>query len=199
MIRPCKQQEFDAIWNIITDASAAYKGIIPADCWGVPYMTREKLRHEIEDGVVFWGFEQDGALQGVMGVQDVLDVTLIRHAYVRTSKRRSGIGGRLLRHLEALTRRPVLVGTWADASWAIHFYEKHGFRLIPAMEKDQLLYRYWNVPARQVETSVVLLRGEIPNRGSTPVYASTPPRSHGEVSLVQCKKGRRFRNGARGS
>ena len=112
MIRPRKQQEFDEIWNIINDGSAAYRGIIPADCCGVPYMTREKLRNEIEDGVVFWGFEQDGELQGVMGVQDVLDVTLIRHAYVRTSKRRSGIGGMLLRHLEALTRRPVLVGTW---------------------------------------------------------------------------------------
>ena len=126
-------------------------------------MTREKLLHEIEDGVAFWGLEQDGALQAVMGVQDVHDVTLIRHAYVRTSKRRCGFGGMLLRHLQTLTRRRVLIGTWADASWAIHFYEKHGYRLAPAREKDQLLRRYWKVPARQIETSIVLFRGEIPD------------------------------------
>lgn len=162
MIRPCNQQEFDEILTIINDGASAYRGIIPADRWSDPYMTHEELRHEIEDGVVFWAIEQDDALQGVMGVQDVLDVTLIRHAYVRTSKRRCGFGGRLLRHLQTLTKRPVLIGTWADASWAIHFYEKHGFRLAPAEEKDRLLHRYWKVPARQIETSVVLLRGEIP-------------------------------------
>jgi GNAT superfamily N-acetyltransferase len=123
---------------------------------------REKLLHEINDGVAFWGIEQDGALQAVMGVQDVLDVTLIRHAYVRTSQRRRGFGGMLLRHLLTLTKRRVLIGTWADASWAIQFYKKHGFRLAPAREKDQLLRKYWKVPARQIETSVVLFRGEIP-------------------------------------
>ena len=119
-------------------------------------MTREKLRHEIQDGVVFWGVEEDGSLQAVMGVQNVFEVTLIRHAYVRTSKRRRGFGGRLLRHLQALTKRRILIGTWADASWAIHFYEKYGFRLAPAGTKDELLHRYWKIPARQVETSVVL-------------------------------------------
>ena len=123
-------------------------------------MTHEKLRHEIQDGVVFWGADEDGSLQAVMGVQDVLDVTLIRHAYVRTSKRRSGLGDRLLRHLQALTKRRVLIGTWADATWAIDFYEKNGFRLVPAGEKDQLLLKYWKIPARQVETSVVLSSGE---------------------------------------
>ena len=119
-------------------------------------MTREKLRHEMQDGVTFWGVEKDGSLQAVMGIQDVLDVTLIRHAYVRTSKRRHGLGGELLRNLQALTKRRVLIGTWADATWAIRFYEKHGFRLVPADEKDQLLQRYWRIPARQTETSVVL-------------------------------------------
>jgi GNAT superfamily N-acetyltransferase len=158
MIRPCNQQDVEEIWAIINDGAEAYRGIIPADRWSAPYMTREKLHSEIEDGVVFWGYEQDGALQGVMGVQDVLDVTLIRHAYVRTSKRRCGFGGMLLRHLETHTKRPVLIGTWADAGWAIHFYEKHGFRLAPAEATEQLLRRYWKVPKRQIETSVVLLR-----------------------------------------
>jgi GNAT superfamily N-acetyltransferase len=163
MIRPCNQQDIEEIWAIVNDGAQAYRGIIPADRWNEPYMTREKLLHEIEDGVAFWALEQDGALQAVMGVQDVHDVTLIRHAYVRTSKRRCGFGGMLLRHLQTLTRRRVLIGTWADASWAIHFYEKHGYRLAPAREKDQLLRRYWKVPARQIETSIVLFRGEIPD------------------------------------
>jgi GNAT superfamily N-acetyltransferase len=156
MIRPCNQVDVEAIWAIINDGAEAYRGIIPADCWNDPYMTREELDLEIEDGVNFWGFEEGDALQGVMGLQDVLDVTLIRHAYVRTSKRRFGIGGMLLRRLQTLTTRPVLIGTWADASWAIHFYEKHDFRLVPVGEKDRLLRKYWNVPARQIETSVVL-------------------------------------------
>ena len=124
-------------------------------------MTREKLRREIQDDVVFWGADEDGSLQAVLGVQDVLDVTLVRHAYVRTSKRRSGLGAELLRRLQSLTKRRVLVGTWADASWAIQFYEKHGFRLVPASEKDRLLQRYWKLPARQAETSVVLTSGSL--------------------------------------
>jgi GNAT superfamily N-acetyltransferase len=167
MIRLCAQDDFDEIWTVINDGASAYRGIIPADRWSDPYMTREKLRHEIEAGVTFWGFEQEGALQGVMGVQDVLDVTLIRHAYVRTSKRRCGFGGKLLCHLQTLTNRPVLIGTWADASWAIHFYEKHGFTLAPAAKKDQLLHRYWNVPARQIKTSVVLCHFGVTGAGWT--------------------------------
>jgi GNAT superfamily N-acetyltransferase len=160
MIRPCNQEDFDEIWSIINDGASAYRGIIPADRWSEPYMTQEKLRHEMHDGVLFWGAEEDGSLQAVMGLQDVLDVTLIRHAYVRTSKRRLGLGSRLLGHLQALTQQRVLIGTWADAGWAIRFYEKHGFRLVPAVEKDQLLQKYWKIPERQVETSVVLSSGE---------------------------------------
>lgn len=159
MIRPCEQTDFEAIWTIINDGAEAYRGVIPADRWHEPYMTRDKLGSEIEAGVAFWGVENEGTLQGIMGVQDV---TLIRHAYVRTSERRSGVGGKLLSHLQALTNRPVLIGTWADASWAIRFYEKHGFKPVPADQKDKLLQRYWNVPARQIETSTVLFRGELP-------------------------------------
>jgi GNAT superfamily N-acetyltransferase len=162
MIRLCNRQDFEAIWTIINDGAEAYRGVIPADRWHEPYMTRDKLRSEIEAGVTFWGVEDKGMLQGVMGIQDVQDVTLIRHAYVRTSERRSGIGGKLLSHLQTLTIRPVLIGTWADASWAIRFYEKHGFKPVPADQKDRLLQRYWNVPVRQIETSIVLFRGELP-------------------------------------
>ncbi len=164
MIRPCDENDFDEVGTVINDGASAYRGIIPSDRWSEPYMTREKLRHEMQDGVVFWGAGDDSSLQAVMGIQDVLDVTLIRHAYVRTSQRRQGLGGELLRHLQALTKRRVLIGTWADATWAIHFYEKHGFRLVPTEEKDQLLQRYWKIPARQVETSVVLSSEEASTR-----------------------------------
>ena len=119
-------------------------------------MPREELADEIAAGVEFWGAEQEGQLVGVMGIQHVEDVTLIRHAYVRTAYRRQGIGSRLLRHLLGQTDRPVLVGTWADATWAIRFYERHGFRLVTPQEKDRLLRRYWTVPERQMEASVVL-------------------------------------------
>jgi N-acetylglutamate synthase-like GNAT family acetyltransferase len=156
MIRECAASDFEQIFQIINDGAQAYKGVIPADRWTEPYMSREKLRHEIDDGVVFWGHEDDGALAGVMGLQDVQDVTLIRHAYVRTASRNQGIGGRLLSHLRTITSRPVLIGTWADAAWAIGFYEKHGFRVVDADEKNRLLKKYWNVPERQIETSVVL-------------------------------------------
>ena len=121
-----------------------------------PYMDREELRHEIEDGVRFWGYEEDGALIGVMGIQDVQDVTLIRHAYVRTLRQGQGIGSWLLSHLRTLTDRPMLIGTWADADWAVRFYERHGFRLVTEEEKNRLLRKYWSIPQRQVETSVVL-------------------------------------------
>ncbi|MCC6610211.1 MAG: GNAT family N-acetyltransferase [Burkholderiales bacterium] len=157
MIRRCGAQDFDAVWEIINDAAQAYRGIIPADRWHEPYMTREALAAEIADGVAFWGFEEDGALQGVMGSQDRGDVTLIRHAYVHTARRRAGIGGALLAHLERATAKPILIGTWAAASWAVRFYEKHGYRLVATGEKDRLLAAYWRVPARQVETSVVLV------------------------------------------
>lgn len=156
MIRRCDESDFESIYDIINDGAQAYKGIIPADRWTEPYMSRDKLRHEINDGVVFWGYEDAGALAGVMGLQDVQDVTLIRHAYVRTASRNHGIGGLLLSHLRTITSRPVLIGTWADAVWAIGFYEKHGFHVVDTDEKNRLLKKYWTVPERQIETSVVL-------------------------------------------
>src|SRR5260370_3310214 len=130
MIRRCGDRDFDAIWTIINDGAQAYKGIIPADRWTEPYMSREKLRHEISEGVVLWGCENAGSLIGVMGIQAVQDVTLIRHAYVRTTSQKRGIGARLLSHLRELASAPVLIGTWADAVWAIRFYERHGFQLV---------------------------------------------------------------------
>ena len=157
MIRRCKSAEFEEIYQIINDAAQAYKGIIPADRWHEPYMTYDELRNEIEDGVVFWGYEESGDLLGVMGIQLVQDVTLIRHAYVRMARRRQGIGGKLLSHLCAMISGPILIGTWADATWAIRFYEKHGFRPVSHEEKERLLRKYWSIPERQVETSVVLM------------------------------------------
>ena len=128
MIRRCDDRDFELIWAIINDGAHAYKGIIPADRWTDPYMSRKELRHEIDEGVVFWGFEEAEVLVGVMGLQQVQDVTLIRHAYVRTSSQKRGTGGHLLSHLRGLTRGPVLIGTWADAVWAIQFYERYGFQ-----------------------------------------------------------------------
>ncbi|MFH1703944.1 MAG: GNAT family N-acetyltransferase [Nitrospirota bacterium] len=156
MIRQCSDDDFEMIYEIINDAALAYKGIIPKDRWKEPYMSREELRHEIDEGIVFWGYEEDGKLKGVMGIQDVQDVTLIRHAYVRTAERNKGIGSKLMSHLRQMPDRPILIGTWADAVWAIRFYEKHGFRLVSTEEKNRLLKKYWRIPERQVETSVVL-------------------------------------------
>ena len=155
MIRRCVQTDFQEVWAIINDGAEAYRGIIPMDRWTDPYMSIEKLRHEIDSGVEFWGFEDHKLLLGVMGIQKIQDVTLIRHAYVRTSARRRGVGGKLLAHLRDLTSDPVLIGTWANAVWAIHFYEGHGFGLVTPDEKERLLRRYWSVPERQIETSVV--------------------------------------------
>jgi N-acetylglutamate synthase-like GNAT family acetyltransferase len=156
MIRRCDDQDFDLIWAIINDGAQAYRGNIPDDRWTEPYMSREKLQHEIDDGVVFWGYEDAGNLLGVMGLQQVRDVTLIRHAYVRTSSQKRGIGAHLLSHLRLVAKDPVLIGTWADALWAIRFYERHGFQIVSPKEKDRLLKQYWNIPERQIETSVVL-------------------------------------------
>ena len=171
MIRECASSDFEQILQIINDGAHAYKGVIPADRWTEPYMSREKLRHEIEDGVAFWGHEDGGELTGVMGLQDVKDVILIRHAYVRTASRNQGIGSKLLSHLRTITSRPVLIGTWADASWAIAFYEKHGFRVVDSREKTVLLKTYWNIPDRQVETSVVLADSQRPVSSSPPTSA----------------------------
>jgi N-acetylglutamate synthase-like GNAT family acetyltransferase len=155
-IRRCDDSDFDPILAIINDGAQAYKGIIPADRWTEPYMSKEKLQHEIDAGVTFSGFEINGELVGVMGLQHVQDVTLIRHAYVRTANQKQGIGVHLLSHLRELTHRPVLIGTWADATWAIRFYERYGFEEVGSEEKTHLLKKYWSIPDRQIETSVVL-------------------------------------------
>ncbi len=156
MIRKCGEADFQTIYDIINDAALAYKGVIPEDCWHEPYMPMEELRNEIESGVLFWGYEQEGKLIGVMGIQPVIDVTLIRHAYVRTKSRNHGIGGQLLTFLYNQTSGPVLIGTWADATWAIGFYQKNGFQLVPSGERMSLLKKYWQAPERQFEVSVVL-------------------------------------------
>lgn len=157
MIRRCTESDFDEILEIVNDAAARYKGVIPEDRWHEPYMPAEELRSETDDGVVFWGFEaDDGDLLGVMGIQDRGDVTLIRHAYVRTVAQGKGIGTALLKHLEPLSEKPILIGTWAAASWAVGFYEKNGYRLTTEDEKNRLLRKYWSIPERQVQTSVVL-------------------------------------------
>jgi N-acetylglutamate synthase-like GNAT family acetyltransferase len=159
MIRQCQQNDLEAVYGIINDAAQAYRGIIPADRWNEPYMSREHLHQEIDDNVVFWGYEEKGSLIGVMGIQAFQDVTLIRHAYVRTAHRGKGIGGSLLSELKQKTKGPTLVGTWKAAGWAVRFYEKHGYRLVTGQQKDQLLRKYWKIPERQVETSVVLADG----------------------------------------
>jgi GNAT superfamily N-acetyltransferase len=156
MIRRCDQRDFEMIWAIINDGARVYKGIIPEDCWKEPYMSRSELQHEIEAGIVFSGYETAGILLGVMGVQRVREVTLIRHAYVRSGSQQLGIGSDLLSHLRKVAKGSVLIGTWAAAIWAIRFYEKHGFRMVRPEEKDRLLRRYWTVSERQMETSVVL-------------------------------------------
>jgi len=156
MIRKCTDSDFEAIYEIINDAAQAYKGVIPHDRWHEPYMPRIQLRKEIEDGVCFWGIEEEGALAGVMGIQDKGDVCLIRHAYVRTNRRKAGIGARLLKQLESMTGKPILIGTWANATWAIRFYQKNGYRLLDEKEKNELLRKHWSIPERQVQTSVVL-------------------------------------------
>ena len=156
MIRKCTESDFDAIFEIVNDSAIAYKGVIPEDRWHDPYMPAEEVRREIDDGVTFWGFEKDGDLLGIMGIQDKGDVVLIRHAYVRTRSRKQGIGEKLLRHLEGLTDKPILIGTWKAASWAISFYQKNGYSRVSEAEKNRLLKKYWSIPERQVETSVVL-------------------------------------------
>lgn len=157
MIVPVKNSDFTIVHEIINDGASAYKGIIPADRWHEPYMSAEELQAQIDDGVKFWCYVEDEKIIGVMGIQDKGDVTLIRHAYVRTAARNKGIGGKLLQHLSTLVTTPILIGTWADATWAIGFYEKHGYRLVSFNEKEQLLRRYWNIPLRQIDTSVVLV------------------------------------------
>ncbi|SET22090.1 GNAT family N-acetyltransferase [Paenibacillus sp. NFR01] len=156
ILRLCSDKDEEAIYSIINDAATAYRGIIPTDRYHEPYMSRDELIHEKNSGVIFWGAELDGQLIGVMGIQDKGEVALIRHAYVRTNSRQGGIGTKLLHHLTRLTAKPILIGTWEAAAWAIAFYEKNGFKQVPGERKTALLQQYWNVPERQIQTSVVL-------------------------------------------
>ena len=162
-IRPCEERDIEIIYEVINEAAEAYRGIIPRDRWKEPYMSKDELRHEIDEGVTFWVYAENGEILGVMGMQDVDDVTLIRHAYVRTVRRRQGIDGRLLSVLRKKASRPILIGTWAAATWAVRFYEAHGFNLVSPEEKDRLLKRYWSIPQRQIETSVVLAERQPPD------------------------------------
>ena len=156
MIRKCIEDDFEIMYAIINDAASAYSGVIPADRWKDPYMPKDELQRQIDEGVEFWGYESGGEVVGVMGIQPVQDLTLIRHAYVRTVNRNQGIGGTLLTFLLEQITTPVLIGTWADAVWAIRFYEKNGFRRVSVEQKNRLLKKYWSISERQVETSVVL-------------------------------------------
>ncbi len=162
IIRRCTDMDLHAIFEIINDAASAYKGVIPPDRWHDPYMSQDQLRHEIDAGVRFWGLDNDNELAGVMGIQDKGEVTLLRHAYVRTALRNKGIGTRLLKHLEPMSDKPILIGTWAAADWAVQFYQKNGYCLVSIEEKNRLLRQYWSIPERQVETSVVLANRPFP-------------------------------------
>jgi GNAT superfamily N-acetyltransferase len=155
-IRECREDERGAIVAIINGAAEAYRGVIPADRWHEPYMDSRELDAEIEAGVVFWGYEAESGLIGIMGIQALGDIDLIRHAYVLPGDQRRGVGGALLRHLRDLSGRRILVGTWAAADWAIRFYQRHGFELAAPETKTELLKTYWTIPDRQIETSVVL-------------------------------------------
>jgi len=156
LIRKSVAEDFEAILAIVNDAAQAYRGVIPDDRWHEPYMSAAELAKEMADGVGFWVAEDEGRLLGAMGIQDKGDVALVRHAYVATAHQRKGIGARLLRHVESLADKPLLIGTWADAQRAIEFYRRSGFTVVYAADKDRLLRTYWSIPVRQIETSVVL-------------------------------------------
>jgi GNAT superfamily N-acetyltransferase len=156
VIRPCRDDETDAMLAVINAAAQAYRGVIPADRWHEPYMPASELRSELASGVAFVVCNLDGAVAGVMGIQRVRNVDLIRHAYVRPEHQGRGLGGALLADLRARTERPILIGTWAAATWAVAFYERHGFHVVPEEAKGLLLRTYWSIPERQIETSVVL-------------------------------------------
>ena len=165
-IRRCPDSERQAIFEIVNAAAEAYRDVIPVDRWHEPYMPMSDLQGEIEAGVEFWGYEEDGQLLGIMGIQRLGEVDLIRHAYVLPASQGHGIGGRLLAHLARIATRPVLVGTWAAAEWAIRFYQRHGFELVPEALKVTLLKTYWTISERQIETSVVLSRAAMPRGGA---------------------------------
>src|SRR5882672_8832149 len=159
LIRKSVEADLAAMLAIVNDAAQAYRGVIPADRWREPYMPADELAKEIAGGVVFWMAEQEGRLLGVMGIQDKGAVALVRHAYVAPTLQRKGVGTRLLRHVQGLADKPILIRTWADASWAIGFYQRNGFTVVPNSHKERLLRTYWSIPPRQIETSVVLADG----------------------------------------
>ena len=159
LIRQSVAADFSVILAIVNDAAQAYRGVIPIDRWHEPYMSTDELEREIAEGVRFWVAEQEGRVLGVMGIQDKGEVALVRHAYVAPNTQRTGVGTRLLRHVEGLVDKPILIGTWAAASWAIEFYRRNGFTVVTSSQKDRLLRTYWSIPARQIETSVVLADG----------------------------------------
>ena len=171
LIRLSVDEDFAAILAIINDAAKAYRGVIPADRWHEPYMPADELADEIADGVVFWVAEQEGRVSGVMGMQDKGDVALVRHAYVASTTQRTGVGTTLLRRVEGLTDKPILIGTWASASWALDFYQRNGFTLLPTSDGARLLQKYWSIPARQLETSVVLANGRWMESQNRPITA----------------------------
>jgi GNAT superfamily N-acetyltransferase len=155
-LRLCRDDELGTIVTVVNAAAEAYRGVIPTDRWHDPYMSAAQLERARAAGIVFWGYEHDGALIGVMGFQPVRDVDLIRHAYVLPGSQRRGVGGALLKELRSRSERRMLIGTWAAADWAIHFYQRHGFELVSPARKIELLKTYWSIPDRQIETSVVL-------------------------------------------
>ena len=168
-IRPATTADHSAILAIINDAARAYKGVIPEDRWHEPYMSAEELTKEMAAGVRFWIAGTDRDVSAVMGIQDKGDVALVRHAYVASTAQRSGLGTKLIRHVESLVDKPILIGTWEAASWAIDFYRRNGFTVVTPDDKDRLLRTYWSIPARQVETSVVLAsRRWVETRSSMP-------------------------------
>ena len=164
-LRPIRDDELEDVLAIVNAAAEAYRGVIPADRWHEPYMSADELASEIDAGIEFWGYEDEGELLGVIGIQALRDVDLIRHAYVSPGSQRRGVGGALLEHVSNAATQPILVGTWAAATWAIRFYERNGFRLVTREEKDHLLQTYWDIPARQVEASVVLAHRPLTHRG----------------------------------
>ncbi|MEP6994997.1 MAG: GNAT family N-acetyltransferase [Acidobacteriota bacterium] len=158
-IRKSEEADLPQIFAVVNDAALAYRGVIPSDRWHEPYMSKDELARDIVDGIIFWVAEEDGRLRGVMGIQDRGAVALVRHAYVAPTTQRKGVGTTLLHHVQSLTEKPILIGTWAAASWAIEFYRRNGFRVLPESDTARLLRAYWSIPERQIETSVVLADG----------------------------------------
>ena len=159
MIREYKKSDSSKILHVINDAAIKYKGIIPDNCWHDPYMSEQELVNEFKNGVRMFGYLNNNELIGVIGFQEIKDVVLIRHAYTLTLHQGKGTGSALLEFLLKKNQNSrLLVGTWKNAKWAIRFYEKFGFILHAKEETTLLLKKYWNIPSKQIENSVVLGR-----------------------------------------